>query len=344
MRSRQRWHIDKFTRRAIFIVASVGMFAALGAGCVGHKTGDDAADTASLVVPRANVVLISIDTLRADRLGCYGYARDTSPVIDALAAEGLRFSEAVSVTSWTLPAHATLLTGLYPAEHGLVTDRIRLPESPPTLATILSEAGYHTAGIVSHVYLGSRWGFDRGFAAFDETLGAGSPHSVVAERVVDKALKALGAWREEHGGKPLFLWLHIFDPHWAYVPPKPYDSLFDPDYEGGVDGGYASLRPHIRALRRPGESAPALADRDLAHLEALYDGEVRYVDDQLGRFFTALRDAGLWEETLVAVVSDHGEEFMEHGSLEGHQWTLFDEVVMVSGRRQAGGTCGAPRA
>ena len=128
--------------------------------------------------------------------------------------------------------------------------------------------------------------------------------------------------------KPFFAWLHIFDPHWDYAPPPPFSTKFDPDYTGTMRGDYTSLRPFIKAVVGY-DQAPPMPERDLAHVNALYDGEIAYVDNELGRLFDALRDHDLFEDTLIVVTSDHGEEMMEHGSLEGHQWTLFEEVIRV---------------
>jgi arylsulfatase A-like enzyme len=278
--------------------------------------------------PGANIVLITIDTLRADHLGAYGYERATSPNLDALATDAILFRNAFSVSSWTLPAHASILTGLYPAEHGVDKDISALPASAVTLAEVLRENDYETFAAVSHVYLSDRWGFDAGFTDFDETAAIGSPHQPVAKRIVDSAL----GWLESReGGKsnpPFFVWLHIFDPHWDYSPPSPYDTLFDPHYSGGLTGAYSSLAPYIKAVKGY-DTPPPLADHDLRHLLALYDGEIAFVDAQLGRLFDALKARGDWDDTLVVAVADHGEEFMEHGSLEGHQWTLHDEVIQV---------------
>jgi arylsulfatase A-like enzyme len=272
-----------------------------------------------------SLLLISIDTLRADHLGCYGYARETSPNLDALATRSIRFANVLSTTSWTLPAHATLLTGLYPGEHGAQTDQLALPPSAPTLATVLGARGWETFAATSHVYLGPRFGFARGWSAFDHAAAEEAAHVPVAHKVVDSALRWLDGRAERQ--RPFFMWLHVFDPHWDYSPPSPFDTLFDPEYTGTQKGDHDSLRPYIRALADG--PIPPLARRDLEHLIALYDGEIRFVDHELGRLLGELEARGLLEGTLVAVTSDHGEEFMEHGSIEGHQWTLHDEVVRV---------------
>jgi arylsulfatase A-like enzyme len=296
---------------------TVALALAAGAGC----------RTAPPQARGASVLLVTIDTLRADHLGAWGYERATSPGLDRLAREGIRFANAAGPSSWTLPSHASMLTGLEPAEHGVQHPQAALPPSAPTLATRLQAAGYETFAAVSHVYLGHRWGFDRGFDTFDESAAEESPHTPVAEKVVDSAL----AWLKDRGPEedPFFAWLHIFDPHWDYSPPEPFASRFDPDYDGPFDGSYETLRPFIRALAPAGSTPPPLAPRDLEHLEALYEGEIAYVDHHLARLFEHLRASGLLADMLVVVASDHGEEFMEHGSLEGHQWTLYEEVVHV---------------
>jgi len=284
-----------------------------------------ACQRAAPTAPGSNVILVTIDTLRADHLGCYGYERATSPRIDELAARSVVFERAVSTSSWTLPAHASLLTGLYPAEHGVQTDVNAMPASAVTLAELLGEHGYQTFAAVSHVYLSTRWGFDTGFDRFDERVALGSPQRPVATHIVDSAIEWLAARDTE---RPFFAWLHIFDPHWDYAPPPPFDTRFDPDYRGSMRGNYASIKPYVKAVAGY-DTPPPLAERDLEHLLALYDGEIAYVDTELGRLFDALGAKRLWDSTVLVVASDHGEEFMEHGSLEGHQWTLYDEVVMV---------------
>jgi arylsulfatase A-like enzyme len=293
---------------------------------------------------RPDVLLITIDTLRADHVGCYGYVRETTPNIDELAARSIRYANAFSTSSWTLPAHASILTGLYPVEHGVQLPRTALPPSAPTLQELLGAQGYDTFAATSHVYLGDRWGFDRGWRTFDGSLGPDSAHRPVARDVVGRGLRWLE--RRDESDRPFFIWLHIFDPHWDYSPPPPFDTMYDPDYDGGMTGRYDSLKPFIKALARGPQ--PELPERDLRHLLALYDGEIRYVDHELGVLLDALRERGLFDSTLIVLASDHGEEFMEHGSLEGHQWTLHDEVVRVPllikqpGGRDAGMVVDAP--
>jgi arylsulfatase A-like enzyme len=274
------------------------------------------------VPTRGNALLVSIDTLRADHLGSYGYGRDTSPFLDGLAESGVRFDAAFSTSSWTLPAHGSLLTSKPPHRHGAEHAGARLRSSVPTLAEVLRGAGYRTAAVVSWFYVSRRYGFDRGFEQFEERLPeveslAGSAR---AAEVVDAAMRWLDGAEE-----PFFLFVHIFDPHLHYDPPEPYSSMFDPGYEGSIDGRLETLRPYIAGR---GSAPKTLGELDRAHVVALYDGEIRYVDAQLERLFSGL-EADVAARTLAIVTSDHGEEFGEHGSMEGHQWTLYDEVIRV---------------
>jgi arylsulfatase A-like enzyme len=302
----------EFRKRLFALVLAVSAVA----GCEPRETG---------MVSRPNILLLTIDTLRADHLGAYGYDRSTSPNLDAFAKESVLFENAFSVSSWTLPAHASLLTGLFPAEHGVVTDISALPVSSETLAEIMSGNGYETFAAVSHVYLTERYGFEQGFDRFDDRLSAASAHKPVAAGIVDRTIDWLAGRESE---RPFFAWLHIFDPHWDYAPPSPYDKMFDPHYDGSMKGDFHSLSSYFKAAKGY-DTPPHFPERDFEHVVALYDGEIAYVDAEVGRLFEHLKSRGVWDETMIAVVSDHGEEFMEHGSLEGHQWTLYDEVVRV---------------
>lgn len=284
---------------------------------------------------RPNIVLVSIDSLRPDHLGCYGHPRPTSPEIDRLAAEGVRFESAVSTSSWTLPAHAALFTGLYDSSHGLFDNGLRLSPDHRTLAEELRAAGYHTAGFFGGPYLHPTFGLGDGFDVYrscmttvpddtdDDTLraesrsAAGKSHEdITGPRTLDN----VKAWTaEKPGDKPYFLFVHLWDVHYDFIPPAPYDRMFDPDYKGALDGrDFMGSRDVHRGMAR----------RDLEHLLALYDGEIRFTDEILKQLLGALREKGLLENTLVVLTADHGEEFFEHGS-KGHQKTLYDEVVRI---------------
>ena len=284
---------------------------------------------------RPNLVLISIDSLRPDHLGCYGHPRPTSPEIDRLAAEGVRFESAVSTSSWTLPAHAALFTGLNDSSHGLFDNGLRLSPNHRTLAEELKAAGYHTAGFYGGPYLHPTFGLGDGFDIYrscmttvpddanEDELRAesrsanGKSHEDVTG---PRTLENVKAWTAERpADAPYFLFVHLWDVHYDFIPPAPYDRMFDPEYKGTLDGrDFMGSRDVHRGMAR----------RDLEHLLALYDGEIRFTDEILKQILGALREKGLLENTLVVLTADHGEEFFEHGS-KGHQKTLYDEVVKI---------------
>jgi arylsulfatase A-like enzyme len=272
---------------------------------------------------RPNVLLVSIDSLRADHLGSYGYARDTSPTIDRLAREGVLFETAISSAPWTIPAHATMLTGLPPEVHGVNSWLHRLGPEAYSVAEVMQGAGYDTAAFVSGPTVMAQYGFDQGFALFDESMaepdrkrsarGTTSPGLVA---LVDGFLER---WSGSGRVAPFFVFLHMWDVHYDYAPPAPYDRMFDPDYRGDVTADDFERNRRINAR---------MARRDLEHVIALYDGEIRFTDDHLGRIVARLRGLGVLDDTIVVVTSDHGDEFFEHG-WKGHAKTLFDEVIHV---------------
>ncbi len=285
-----------------------------------------------------NVVLVSIDSLRHDHLSCYGYARATSPNIDRLAAEGVRFDQAISTTSWTLPAHAALFTGLYDSAHGLVDNDLRLSEEHVTLAEVLGANGWRTAGFFGGPYLHPTFGLAQGFESYQscmtalpDTLGeeavrgdsrakhAKSHGDVTGPRTLEEVRKWLDGNLAGGGGKPFFLFLHLWDVHHDFLPPKEYVELFDPGYQGPLTGKDFLFDPLI---------SPRMELREFEHLLALYDAEIRFTDYILGQILAELERRGAAENTLVVVTADHGEEFFEHKG-KGHQRTLYDEVVRI---------------
>ncbi|MCU1246190.1 MAG: putative Arylsulfatase [Acidobacteria bacterium] len=267
-----------------------------------------------------NILLISIDSLRADHLHCYGYPRHTSPNLDALAQEGARFETVISPTSWTLPAHMTLLTSLPPEKHGVITNHLRLASGIETIPQHLHRSGYATAGFVSTTYLDGLYGFSRGFDVYDDytilrVAGAKSRKAVTSAMVADHAIR----WVEQHSAsspqQPFFLFLHFFDVHYDYNPPLPFARMFDGTYRGPATGDVDLVRSGMQ-------------QQDVDHVVALYDGEIAWVDWNIGRIVAALRARGLLDNTIVAVTADHGEEFLDHGQ-SGHFKTLYDEVLRV---------------
>ncbi len=311
----------------LLIAAGIWTISAASAGVpTGHasyRPAVTATQPLDTKVPKPNILLISIDSLRADRLGCYGHDRNTSPRIDALAHSGAMFVNAWSTTSWTLPAHVSLLSGRSLLGHGV--DRARkIPQSVPTLAEILKRQGYTTAAFVSAPWLSSRFGFGRGFDLYDDFSVPFTPDResrMRAQATVSAPLLApsIERWLRDKAKPPFFLFLHYFDVHYDYQPPAPYDTMFDSDHTGPISG----RRFHADSRIRPGMPA-----RDLQHLLALYDGEIRFTDTYIGKVLDLMRDLGLSDRTLIILTADHGDEFLEHGG-KGHHRTLYEEVLRV---------------
>lgn len=282
-------------------------------------------------VDRPNVLLISIDSLRPDHLGCYGYERDTSPVMDSLAQDGILFKNTVSTTSWTLPAHISLFTSMDIMVHGVVGDGASLYKEIGTLAQVLKQSGYRTAAFCSSPYMNPAFGFNRGFDLYhnidldspgfeDTIIPQAEERDAVHDDITSPRITELASeWLEKNGNNPFFLFLHMWDVHYDYIPPEPYDRKFDPDYTGDVDGRDFIHNPEIN---------PEMDARDLEHVIALYDGEIAWVDHHLGLIIEKLKESGIFERTLIVITADHGDEFFEHGG-KGHRSTLYDEVVKI---------------
>ena len=276
---------------------------------------------------RFNVLFVSIDTLRADVLGCYGHDRDTSPRIDGLAREGVLFERAISQASWTLPSYASLFTGRVLESHGIVHVDHRFAPAFTSFVELFAEAGYSTAAVVSGSFLDSVWGFDQGFDHYDD-LGmvvddAGQDEGfapsdigemreranrrITSPEVTDRAIE----WLEDHRDRRFFLFAQYFDPHDTYLEHPGFSERFPPrpvppDFPGSVDPD-----PERTARER-----------------ALYEGEVAFTDHHIGRLFDRLKELGLWQQTIVVLSSDHGEEFFERNQI-GHGNSLYDELVRV---------------
>ncbi len=271
--------------------------------------------------PRRNVVLISLDSLRADHVGAYGYKRDTSPSFDRFAKDGVLFRNAISTSSWTLPTHLTMFTGRSQLSHGVVVDTLVLSTAIPTLGQIFKEAGYSTAGFVSGPYVGGHYGYARGmdtYTDFSASWGKGAEAraAILSPTINENALEWLDRQKRN---EPFFLFLHYFDIHYDFVPPAPYDKMFDPDYTGTMDGKFFIERDDVHAKMDP---------RDLDHIRALYDGEIRFTDEHVGRILDKLKAIGAWDDTVILITSDHGDEFFEHGN-KGHHRTVYDEVLRI---------------
>lgn len=262
---------------------------------------------------RPDVVLITLDTVRADHVGCYGYARNTTPNLDALAAQGTRFTQAYAPSNWTAPSVGAMFTGLYPSEHGATIVNARLRPGPVTIAEALRNAGYATRAVISHTFVNHEVDFDQGFDVFDESAVALLAQASSAD-VSDVALRML----RERDRRPLFLWIHYFDPHFSYVHHPEFS--FSEGYHGAIR---SPIDYDIVNMMRAD-----LSPEELQHLRDVYDEEIAYTDHHVGRVLTALRESGFFERGLLIVQADHGEEFMERGNL-AHQNTLYNELVHV---------------
>ncbi len=277
-----------------------------------------------------SVVLVTFDTTRADRLGVYGYGKPTSPHLDRLAASSVVYTRAYSVSSWTLPSHASLMTGLHARSHGAdyagdgalsLADAVPgqdhealrvhpLASAVPTLAERLSDAGYDTAGVVAGPWLKRTFGLDRGFAHYDDA-NIPTRQGRRADDVTTAALAWLAARPVDAAGaptRPFFLFLNYFDPHGPYADPEGRALGFLPDR--------GSLAP---------EGTPAW---NLQHINAYYDGEIAYADHHFGRLLAWLRERGWTDHTWIAVTADHGELFGEHGRL-GHAQALYEPEIRI---------------
>jgi choline-sulfatase len=281
--------VDRFPKHLRFLTAVVlGLCASAG----------PSQSDSDRLPGRTPVLLITIDTLRADHLGCYGYGRVRTPAMDALAVQGVRFENALAQVPITLPSHTAILTGTYPMyneEHDFTSPS--LPASVGLLAEAFQRHGYDTAAFVSSFVLNSSWGLNRGFQTYDDHFG---PHQFEItnpgniERRAGETVGRLLAWfkeRKQSGptARPFFIWLHLYDPHAPYDPPEPFHTE------------YASH---------------------------LYDGEIAYTDSQLKRLFDSLRASGLYDRTLIILAADHGESLGEHGEDE-HSFFVYNATLHV---------------
>lgn len=334
------WPAPRWARRAASLAAAL-LAVSSTAGCRG--IGADSA-------PPTGAIVVVVDALRADHLGTYGYERATSPRLDAFAKEAMRFDRALTPAPWTLPAMGTLWTSLYPSVHGAVRrsdeityilDRAKfrptgvLAEGHVTLAEVLREHGFATAAFIDGCYPGKVFGFGQGFdlVVEDELYGA---------RLNGEALLE---WLDATRPKRFFAYLHVIEVHSPYTPPGVPIELqgrddeatkrvlrvleeerqryaqwnFDPDYTGTIDGSEPTLEPLRTAAPPP---------RDAAHVAALYDRGIAYADYWIGHLIDELKRRGLYDQTVLVVTADHGEELFDHGRLD-HSRTFYDEIMRV---------------
>lgn len=270
----------------------------------------------------ARVILIGIDTLRADHLSCYGYPRNTSPELDRFAAQdAVLFEQAHSSASWTLPAMTSVFTSADPPRHRVESKDFRLNSAMPTLASVFKQGGWLTAAFITHIYVSHIFGLDNGFKEFHE-LSIDWSFKEGKQLRAEELNSNVFPWLEKHPEDRFLLYLHYFDPHWDYDPPPPYNQLYTvANYNGPANGAFEYLRKFLRVPY-------GIQGDDLKQVAGLYDGEVTYTDYHLGQLFAKLKALGIWNDTLLVLFADHGEEFEDHGSVH-HVHTLYEELLHV---------------
>lgn len=271
-----------------------------------------------------SVVVIVVDTLRADHLSQYGYERATSPALERFAAEATLFSAAYSTSSWTQPSVASLFTGLLPARHGVVKQSAILPEKLDTLAGLLSEGGWATAGFSGNLFVGAKTGFDRGFEHFE-----GHDGKVLVYPDIEDMLGQVDDWLGRRGGdeRPIFLYFQPMNCHGPYRVPAERRT----DLLGRVPSDTFDYNDDLmKAILKEGDlDARARVDSEyLGSLRDQYDTAVRYTMDTVAALFEKLRQEDLYDESLIVLTADHGEELFDHGGF-GHGYSLFEEVVRI---------------
>ena len=293
---------------------------------------------------RPNIILISIDTLRADHLTCYGYHKKTTPNIDRIANEGTIFLRNYSTGVWTPPGHASMLTGLYVSEHGVYGEN-RLSESIPTIAVKLKENGYQTAGFVNNSQVGELVGFEKGHDTFVEVWKGIKPKSTI-ERIINglhrriksglgyedmgagKTNRLFANWIENHidKNKPFYTFLHYIEPHNPLNPPRSYKNKYLKQAYKRIDAekikkvAYNPLICFVEDLN--------LNEEEIEVLKLLYDAEIAYTDSKIGEIVSMLKRNNVYDDTMIIITSDHGEHFGEHG-FWSHVASLYNEVLHV---------------
>jgi arylsulfatase A-like enzyme len=291
-----------------------------------------------------NVILIVLDTLRADHLSAYGYSRETSPNLKKFASEGVLFENAFATSSWTLPSHATIMTGLYTHEHLAETSTGgRLADKYFTLAEAYSSGGYETAAIVANNYACTQnQGFGQGFNFFNG-LFWNVPDSLFLTEVgqaffwkvwqnpvlqdyqwgrkkASDVNQIFLSWLQDRSDRPFFVWLNYFDPHDPYFAPPPFDKLYGNIPASGQTGSFGNVGASDWGGTLPADELSWQMDH--------YDAAITYLDSELGKLFEALRQAGLYDNTMIVITSDHGEAFGEHG-VYGHANSLYRETIQI---------------
>jgi len=259
--------------------------------------------------PYTNVLLITIDTMRADRMSCYGASRETTPTIDSVAKEGMIFDNAFAQRNSTWPSLATIMTSQYPIQHGVRHNGLRMSDELLTLAEHLGKHDYTSVAVFANATSQNWEGFQFRYP-IDQTP--------VDERATHGAVK----WLNEHKGRKFFMWLHYLAPHADYMPPAEFQKFNSPGYKGPIDGSKESVG---NASLRRFDVTPA----DVQQVLDLYDGELLYVDNEIKKVLDVLKEQGVYDTTLVMISADHGEELNDHHDYYGHGASIYDGVLRV---------------
>jgi arylsulfatase A-like enzyme len=241
---------------------------------------------------KPHILFITIDTLRRDHLGAYGYARNTSPFIDRMAKEGTMFKHVVTPIPSTASSHSTMMTSLHPLTHGITSNAAPLTEKVQTIAEVMQKNGYHTVGAVSVVFLSAKYHFNQGFDSFDDTWDTKAKYNESFQRVAEYTnqglFKQIDEYQQKHKDKPLFIWVHYFDPHFIYHNRKRITFKNKPE--------------------RLGDNKQML----------LYDKEIRYTDEHIEKLYKYLEGKGITKKLVTCITADHGEQFKDHGASACH--------------------------
>ncbi len=279
----------------------------------------------------ASVILIGIDSLRADHLGCYGYSRNTSPHIDELAKDAVLYKDTMSQAPWTLPSVTSFLTSLYPSQHKVGISRLAQKKSLVTLAEVLKKCGFKTAAFTGGGYVSRIFGFAQGFMTFREfnpavQLKNGQaiipPHAFLRDS--EKVFSSAQNWLKANDGQNFFLFIYTYEPHTPHWPPPEYDTYF-PNYKGSITG---DVWKDIGITDKIESRHKELSPDDRERLIALYDAEIRYADESIGRLIAFLKKNQLYDKTMIVLTADHGEEFYDHGAW-GQAHSLHRELLRV---------------
>ena len=266
---------------------------------------------------RPDLVLITIDTLRADRLELYGSERKTAPALAALGRAGMTYEHAISQAPWTLPAMASIHTSLYPSQHRAILANRRLGPKTVMLAEVLAQNGYETAAVISHLFTSRRFGFEQGFSRFNEKWIA-DRQAITSEQVTRDALASY----EVSSEAPRFLWVHYFDPHYSYMRHPEYG------YADGYQGRLTEEVSYDDLGGLEGVQPGQIPEADARYARDVYDEEIRYTDLWIGRLIEGLRAAAGDRPVVFLVSADHGEYFSERGRF-GHGKDVYHELVHV---------------